>query len=473
MSKRLLVDTLKFDPKQILVEGQDGKKRMHVEGFVSVADETTGNGRRYGRPIWEKHIGDKQSAFMKRLAEKKVLGLLEHPENEPSLEKASHLWEEARFLPSGQVSAKALILETPNGNILKELFQVGVPVGVSSRGEGSTVLADDGVTEDVQDDYELETWDFVHTPAIESARAEPVKESLKKKGRKEQENMEDALQKAKDTIAEAEKNPLSALGLPELAALHVKVVEAMTPLARLAEAEAAELRGRLAGIGSQVSRAITERSKTASDRVTEKFNEEYPTGLAAITGLVEELVARTSQLEADLKKAKEGKDESKELSEAKTELEETKKRLASAMRAGDELVKRTNKILRKQQQVEKKYAIAVNMFDRVMEAVRAKGLHRQVELLVGKIPSLRHVKEELLRSTTAKELRERADKFSKLIKAEEPEKTESKSKPKTRTEASREPLPPTKVKKAKRVTEDGGSGGKPSTLFTRMTQRGL
>ena len=69
-----------------------------------------------------------------------------------------------------------LILPTPSGNILKELFSVGITIGVSSRGMGS--LQEIGETLEVQDDFELLCWDFVSTPSTPGAYVAPLNESL-------------------------------------------------------------------------------------------------------------------------------------------------------------------------------------------------------------------------------------------------------------------------------------------------------
>ena len=385
-------DRVQLEERQ---EGEDpsAKKRMRVEGLVSMSDEATGNGRRYGKPIWERHVGDTNSDFMKRVRERKVLGCLEHPEAEPGLDKVSHLVEDAWMDSKGGVHARFLILNEGNGKILRELFEIGVPVGASSRGEGSTMVADDGVTEDVEDDYELETWDFVHTPALDSARSRPVAES--KVGRKEKVVMNEALDRARKTVTEAESKNLSALGLKELTGLHMQIVESMTPLAASTEADASEVRGRLAGLGSQISKAITESTKTKDDKVAESVNAQFPDAMSGISALVEKLVRQNEALGAKLKACQSGKGSA------------TEKKLEAAMKAGEQVVKKCNKLMKENTQLQKKYAISVRTLDKVMESVRANGLQEKVETLCGRIPALRHVKDELLKAKTGKELEER------------------------------------------------------------------
>ena len=59
------------------------------------------------------------------------------------------------------------MLNTPSGQILKELVKSGVKLGISSRGMGSTSQKD-GVTM-VEDDFQLICWDFVSEPSTPDA----------------------------------------------------------------------------------------------------------------------------------------------------------------------------------------------------------------------------------------------------------------------------------------------------------------
>jgi len=462
-----LRETISFKPSKIILEERqegdptDKPQRMRVEGMMSKSDEATGNGRRYGRKIWERHIGDKNSDFMKRVRERKVLGCLEHPEDEPHLANVSHVVEDAWLDRNGEVHARILVLNEGKGKILRELFECEVPVGASSRGEGSTKVADDGVTEDVEDDYELETWDFVHTPALDSARARPVAESME--GRKEKFEMNEALNKARETVTVAESKTLSALGLPELTGLHIRMVEAMTPLASATESEASEVRGRLAGLCSQVSKAIGEKTETKDEKVAKAVNEQYGDAMAGISALVEKLVKQNESLQKEVEDLKGG------------EGSNSQKKLEAAMKAGQQVVNRCNKLMQEKQKLEKKYATAIRTLDKVLETIKAKGLTKQVETLCGKVPALRHVKDELMTAKTSKELESKVRLFSKLInekQAPKQEKTPAKTESKTPSR-TREPLPPTKAKKGKSVTESKAPVAKSKSFFGKLAARGL
>lgn len=456
-----------FVPQNVTLteDKQGGPKRMHVEGVLSIAGEATGNGRRYGLPIWEKHIGDPESAFQKRVSARQVLGMLEHPKDEVDLDRVSHLFERVELRPNGEVFGRILILNEGRGKLLRELFEVGVPVGASSRGEGSTVLAEDGV-EDVQEDYELESWDFVHTPALEGARAVPVSESQKGrqpgKGGSMSDESRKVIEAAKAAAQEIESKSLSTLEASALAVLNTKVVESILGLGSLTETDAAELRGRLTALSAQVTQALAEKVKTPGDKMAEKFNEQYPDGISSIFGLVERLVQQNDKLAGELKTLKEGGADPEKLKE----FESLQKRHTSAMQLGEELVKKANKLAQENLQLGKKLDLAVRTFDKVMEAVRARGLEKEVAALITKTPALRHARESLMKSKTRKQLGNTVEVLRSILK--ESSGHEESSKP------SREPLPPRNTKKGKRIEEAVAPGEKKTpTLFGRMAARGL
>lgn len=82
-----------------------------------------------------------------------------------SLKRVSHIITGLEIEDDGTVVGIAEILDTPSGKILQELFNSGTRVGISSRGTGS--LGKDRPV--VQDDYKLETWDFVANPSTSGA----------------------------------------------------------------------------------------------------------------------------------------------------------------------------------------------------------------------------------------------------------------------------------------------------------------
>lgn len=69
------------------------------------------------------------------------------------------------------------ILNTPNGKILREIYEAGYVPGISSRGMGSVseLTEDDGVVE-VEDDFNLLCWDAVSDPSSHNAYFKEIRE---------------------------------------------------------------------------------------------------------------------------------------------------------------------------------------------------------------------------------------------------------------------------------------------------------
>ena len=68
---------------------------------------------------------------------------------------------------------KVELLNTPAGNIVKEIIKAGHTIGISSRGTGSVQQTNEGHME-VQPDFELVCWDFVSNPSTHGAFMNPV-----------------------------------------------------------------------------------------------------------------------------------------------------------------------------------------------------------------------------------------------------------------------------------------------------------
>ena len=99
----------------------------------------------------------------------RALGELGHPDTPTiNLERVSH--KIVALQREGNVfMGKALILDTPYGNIVKNFIDSGVNLGVSSRGMGSLVPNDEGINV-VQDDFRLATAaDIVADPSAPGA----------------------------------------------------------------------------------------------------------------------------------------------------------------------------------------------------------------------------------------------------------------------------------------------------------------
>ena len=171
MAQTLLIEYSVFTPKNTqITEGISGNKNMVVEGVVQRAEEFNHNGRRYPFEILKREV-DKY--IEGPINENRALGELDHPESSViNLKNASHNIKEL-YWDGNDLMGKIEVLPTPSGNILKELFNNKITVGISSRGMGSVKPLGEGRVE-VDDDFELLCWDFVSTPSTHGAFMKPT-----------------------------------------------------------------------------------------------------------------------------------------------------------------------------------------------------------------------------------------------------------------------------------------------------------
>ena len=171
MAQKLLIEYSVFTPKNTqITEGISGNKNMVVEGVVQRAEEFNHNGRRYPFEILKREV-DKY--IEGPINENRALGELDHPESAViNLKNASHNIKEL-YWDGNDLMGKIEVLPTPSGNILKELFNNKITVGISSRGMGSVKPLGENRVE-VEDDFELLCWDFVSTPSTHGAFMKPT-----------------------------------------------------------------------------------------------------------------------------------------------------------------------------------------------------------------------------------------------------------------------------------------------------------
>jgi hypothetical protein len=175
MSKQLIVEYMPFKPVGSLTESSGAAYGIPggfvVQGVLQRAGAKNQNGRIYPKPILERECRRYQSEY---IDQHRALGELDHPESSVvNLNNVSHnvlkIWWNGDDL-HGAVQ----ILDTPSGKILKELFRVGITLGISSRGLGSVKELRNEGTVEVQEDFELICWDFVSNPSTHGAFMRPT-----------------------------------------------------------------------------------------------------------------------------------------------------------------------------------------------------------------------------------------------------------------------------------------------------------
>ena len=165
---QLLVDVTPF--KSVLKESKDRPGVFEVEGVMQRAVAENQNGRVYSKAILEREASKYTKEFVER---GNAFGELDHPETPVvSLKNASHVVKKL-YWKGNDLMGKIELLNTPAGNIVKEIVKAGHTIGISSRGTGSVNQTNEGQLE-VQPDFELVCWDFVSNPSTHGAFMNPV-----------------------------------------------------------------------------------------------------------------------------------------------------------------------------------------------------------------------------------------------------------------------------------------------------------
>ena len=165
---QLLVDVTPFKP--IIRESKDKPGVFEVEGVMQRAVAKNQNGRTYSKAILMREAERYISEFVKN---GNAFGELDHPESPVvSLKNASHIVKEL-YWKGNDLMGKVELLNTPAGNIVKEIIKAGHTIGISSRGTGSVNQTNEGQLE-VQPDFELVCWDFVSNPSTHGAFMNPI-----------------------------------------------------------------------------------------------------------------------------------------------------------------------------------------------------------------------------------------------------------------------------------------------------------
>jgi hypothetical protein len=157
---------------QYLTEEKDGKKTLFIEGPFLVAEAVNKNKRMYKEETMRNEVNRYSEEYINK---NRAFGELGHPDT-PSinLDRVSHLIVGLRQEGNAWIG-KAKILETPMGNIARNLIEGGAQLGVSSRGMGSLKMQN-GINV-VQGDFHLATAaDIVADPSAPGAFVQGIME---------------------------------------------------------------------------------------------------------------------------------------------------------------------------------------------------------------------------------------------------------------------------------------------------------
>jgi len=170
-AKMLLITETNDDLKFIAEASGDGKKNYKIRGIFMETETKNRNGRVYRKANLFPEV---QRYIQKYVDFGRALGELGHPEGPTlNLERVAHKITGLKF-DGNNIIGEAKILDTPYGNIVKNLMDEGVKLGVSSRGMGS-LKEINGVNE-VQGDYVLSAVDIVADPSAPNAFVDGIME---------------------------------------------------------------------------------------------------------------------------------------------------------------------------------------------------------------------------------------------------------------------------------------------------------
>lgn len=168
MKQQILIE--RFSPSQAqLIESRDAERNLYLAGRMMAAEQKNLNQRVYPRTEIERAVGlinekIKEGAY--------IMGELNHPDNlSIDLKNVSHIITEA-WMDGDNAVGKCKVLNTPSGQIVRNLIEGGVKLGVSSRGTGN--VTNEGIVED----FSFVTLDIVAQPSGPGCYPDVVRESV-------------------------------------------------------------------------------------------------------------------------------------------------------------------------------------------------------------------------------------------------------------------------------------------------------
>ena len=178
--KKLLIETLpiKLTANELHESSMKNNGRMIVKNMkIQQADQPNKNRRIYPRSVLEREA---RTLFenCRRIESRGIIGELDHFDNSQINLKNACLGVLDYRWKGNDMLGDVEILNTPNGNILKEIITAGYVPGISSRGMGSVKELHEGEDDvvEVDEDFELVCWDAVSDPSSHNAYFKEIRE---------------------------------------------------------------------------------------------------------------------------------------------------------------------------------------------------------------------------------------------------------------------------------------------------------
>ena len=156
-----------FEEVQYLTEKKEGnKKDYYIRGVFLQSELPNRNKRMYSKDVLSKEVDRYNENYIKQ---NRAFGELGHPDSPTiNLDRVSHMIK-SLDLDGNNFYGSAKVMDTPYGNIVKNLIDEGAKLGVSSRGMGTIKPGPNGINL-VQPDFYLATAaDIVADPSAPNA----------------------------------------------------------------------------------------------------------------------------------------------------------------------------------------------------------------------------------------------------------------------------------------------------------------
>lgn len=167
-----LITEINESTEVITEANASGGKDYYIKGVFMQANLQNKNRRTYPSETLCREATRYNNEY---ISKNRAYGELNHPPTPTiNLDRVSHMIKEL-YQDGDNWIGKAKLLETPCGNIAKQLIKEGASLGVSSRGVGSLKESGNGTI--VQDDFILSTpADIVADPSAPAAYVQGIME---------------------------------------------------------------------------------------------------------------------------------------------------------------------------------------------------------------------------------------------------------------------------------------------------------
>jgi hypothetical protein len=434
-----LRDSIGHPVQMEILESGDSTRAMKIRGLFQLAEKKNANGRIYPSTLWERVCGD--TGLVKKIQGRGMLGEVEHPrDGTTNLSRVSHIVT-SLTRKGNEIIGEAEILNTPSGMIIQELLSKGVPIGISSRGRGTSRMVGDQEMVD-ESTYQLDTFDIVYKPSTPGAFP-ALQESVLSDAYKSSATMSDKITELKRL--EVQASDILRADLTESATIYDSfrhAVEADTNVDYIVDALSEDEKAENAMlIESTRSKVMQSRQKAAgamealqevkssdTDRrmanlkaglvpLAESNGAEFSTSVQAqASGLALEAKEVLSDLSEERDYWRARYEESKDLGESGDE--EIHRRYQASITLGEtlrvnleEALSILNDLRLDHDALEERYTAAHSMLERVAERQERSQLIRRIGEAVEQYPDLARVRKALMECDSMDTLEERLAEF--------------------------------------------------------------